>query len=214
MQSFKVQDFWTTDHTCAFLELKAAISSEPVLHGPRWDGTPFIVTTDGCKDGFAGVLTQRSTTLLPSGRTVVKLHPLAFASKRTSSSEEKYMPFLLEFATLKFALDKFGDIIGHFPVEIETDCQALQDVLLSDKLNSAHACWWDGILAYHIVDVRHVPVPGDGSEWTVNEDWEATAGFADTLLLTLDDPGVSTLRARFSEEPLFLEVVDAPSMIR
>ena len=73
--------------------------------------------------------------------------------KRTSKSEEKYKPFLLEFAALKFGLDKFADIIWGFPVEIETDCQALRDHLFNDKLSATHTHWRDGILAHQIVDV-------------------------------------------------------------
>ena len=122
-----------------FIALKAAMTSEPVLKGPRWDGTPFIVTTDGCKDAFRAVLTQRFKTVLPSGRTVSRLHPIAFASKRTSKTEEKYKPFLLEFSALKFGLDKFSNVTWGFPVEIETDCQALRDHLLNDKLSATHA---------------------------------------------------------------------------
>lgn len=67
------------------------------------------------------------------------MHPIAFASKWTSRTKEKYKPFLLEFTALKFALDRFSNIIWGFPVEIETDCQALRDVILNDKLNAAHA---------------------------------------------------------------------------
>ena len=43
--------------------------------------------------------------------------------------EERYKPFLLEFAGLKLVLDKFSDIIYRSPLELETDCQALRDVL-------------------------------------------------------------------------------------
>jgi hypothetical protein len=68
-----------------------------------------------------------------------KLHPIAFTSKWMSLMEAKYKPFLLEFAALKFALDKFLDIIWGFPIEIETDCQALKDTLLSDKPSTVHA---------------------------------------------------------------------------
>ncbi|TFY78915.1 hypothetical protein EWM64_g5096 [Hericium alpestre] len=222
MQGFKLGDYWTVEHSKAFLRYKAAVTSELVLCRPHWDGTPFIVTTNGCKDGFVGVLTQQSSTLLPNGRTVIKLHPLAFALKHTSPAEEKYMPFLLEFAALKFALDKFAHLIGHFSVEIETDCQALRDVLLSDKLNTVHARWHDGILTYQIVNVRHVPgklnvvadalsrkgkgtpkVIDDGSEWTASEDWDTSVGLADDLLLTLDDPQVSVLHDHFYDELLF-----------
>ena len=106
---------------------------------------------------MGAVLTQQFETVLPSGKTVTRLHPIAFASKRTSKSEEKYKPFLLEFAALKFALDKFSNTIWGFPVEIETDCQALRDHLMNDKLSSTHARWREGILAHQIIDVRHVP---------------------------------------------------------
>ena len=42
-------------------------------------------------------------------------------------------------------------------MELKTNCQALQDVLLSDNLNATHAQWRDSVLAHHIVNVWHVP---------------------------------------------------------
>jgi hypothetical protein len=157
MKGFKLKDIWKADHMKTFLALKARLISEPVLSAPVYDGTPFILTTDGSKDAFAGVLTQRIKTTLPGGKKVTRLHPIAFASKRTSTSEEKYKPFLLEFAVLKFAFDKFSDIVYGYPVEVETNCQALRDVLMNDKLSAMHARWRDGVLAHNIVDVRHIP---------------------------------------------------------
>jgi hypothetical protein len=117
------------------------MTTKPVLRGPKWDGTPFIVTTDGSQDAFGAVLSQRFEYTLPSGKVVRKHHPIGFASKRTSKTEEKYKPFLLEFAALKFALDKFSDTTWGFPIEVETDCQALHDHLLNDKLSATHARW-------------------------------------------------------------------------
>ena len=64
-----------------------------------------------------GVLSQRFKTTLPNGKVVEKLHPIVFASKHTSRTEEKYKPFLLEFAMLKFALDKFSNIIWGFKLK-------------------------------------------------------------------------------------------------
>jgi hypothetical protein len=72
------------------------------------------------------------------GMIMQKLHPIAFASKQMSPMKAKYKLFLLEFAALKFALDKFSDIIWGFPIEIETNCQALKDTLLSDKPSMVH----------------------------------------------------------------------------
>ena len=43
---------WTVEHNKAFVVLKIALTTAPVVKGPQYDGTPFVVTTDGCKDGF------------------------------------------------------------------------------------------------------------------------------------------------------------------
>ncbi|OBZ76748.1 Retrovirus-related Pol polyprotein from transposon opus [Grifola frondosa] len=226
MADHKLQGRWGRKHTEAFLKLKTVLTSEPVLRRPKWDGTPFIVTTDGCKEGFGAVLSQCFQTVLPNGHVVQRLHPIAFASKRTSRTEEKYKPFILEFAALKFALDKFSDIVWGFPIEIETDCQALRNVLINDKLNAAHARWRDSIIAHQIIDIRHVPGKinvvadglsragentewreGDGSTWTVSEDWESATGLLNDVLTVEDDS--ATLLERFKDEPLFLEVIHA-----
>ena len=229
MTNHALEGRWSEQHTAAFLQLKAIMTSEPVLRGPRWDGTPFIVTSDGSKDAFGAVLVQKSMMVLTSGRTVTRLHPIAFALKRTSKTEEKYKPFLLEFVGLKFALDKFSDIIWGFPVEVETDCQALQDHLMNDKLSATHARWHDGILSHQIMDVRHVPgrinavadglsrvaegtpwEEGDSSEWTVPEDWEATTGLTHDLFHVADagSEEMLVLRNRFQDVPIFLEVIN------
>ncbi|KAE9389100.1 hypothetical protein BT96DRAFT_835405 [Gymnopus androsaceus JB14] len=56
MESYKLEDKWKAKHTRSFLALKQALVSEPVLKSPLWDGTHFVITTDGCKEGFAAVL--------------------------------------------------------------------------------------------------------------------------------------------------------------
>ena len=213
MAGHRLQSIWNAEHDKSFIRLKAVITMEPILKGPKWDGTIFIVTTDGCKEGFAGALVQHFKTTLPSGRVVEKLHSIAFNSKQTSRTEEKYKPFLLEFAALKFSLDKFSNIIWGFPVEIETDCQVLCDVMLNDKLNTAHARWQDSILAQQIDDIHHVPgkinvvvdgisqkwegIPrqvGDGSEWTVCKDWEAATGLVNNILHVTAEGDIHALK--------------------
>jgi hypothetical protein len=156
MHAHKLGGVWTIKHSKAFLKLKTLLISEPVLKGPWFDGLPFIVTSDSSGQGFSGSLSQRFVTKLPSGKVVTWVHPIAFASKQTSCTEEKYKSFLLEFAALKFCIDKFSDVLWGFPVEIQTDCQALCDMLMNDKLASAHARWRDRFLAHQIVDVRHI----------------------------------------------------------
>jgi hypothetical protein len=231
MKGFSLEGLWEKEHDRAFLRLKVALTSEPVLKGPKYDGTPFIVTTDGCKYGFAGMLTQKFTTILPNGTERTTAHPIGFASKRTSTTEEKYKPFILEFGALKHSLDKFSDIIWGYPIELETDCQALRDHLLSSTLNSTHARWRDAVLAYNIVDVRHRPgrlnvvadglsrkfvnmakEEGDGHEWTVSEDWEARTRLANDIFVIQTSQLESTygaLRTRFANEKVFIEIIDS-----
>lgn len=124
-----------------------------------------------------------------------RIHPVVFGSKRSSRTEERYKPYLLEFAGLKFRLDKFGNTTYGSPVEVET-----RDTLLNAKRSSTHARWVDGVLSHHIIDVRHRPGAGncaadglsrqftgmpkrkeDGHESEVNPDWEAKAGIVNDL---------------------------------
>lgn len=197
-----------------------------VLKAPKWDGTPFIVTTDGCKEGFAAIVAQHFETVSANGTKISKLYPIGFRSKCTSLAERNYKPFLLEFTALKFRLDKFSDTIWGFPIEIKMDCQAL----MSNKLNATHVRWRDGILAHQIVDMWHIPrhlnvvadglsriwegrerEDGDGSEWEVSEDWEAARGLVndmfgiEDLLRNPTETNWAQLREQFIAEPVFQE---------
>jgi hypothetical protein len=176
------------------------------------------------------VLTQWFSHTRSDRMVIQKLHPIAFTSKCTLAMEAKYKPFLLEFAALKFALDKFLDIIWGFPIEIKTNCQALHDTLLSEKPNTIHMCWRDSILAHQIINVRHVPgkinviadsishqwecqepSEGDSSEWMVNPDADEILGLQNNIFTTLDagtQGQIDSLQNRFKKEHLFIEVVD------
>jgi len=81
MKGYKLQPHWKAEHTATFVNLKAHLVSEPVLMAPRFNGTHFILTTDTCKDAFAGVLSQKIKATLLGGKEVTRLHPIGFASK-------------------------------------------------------------------------------------------------------------------------------------
>jgi hypothetical protein len=51
---------------------------------------------------------------------------------------------------------------------------------------------------------------GDGSDWTVSEDWEANAGLIHDIFQLTDasTPEVAQLREQFKSEPIFAEVID------
>jgi hypothetical protein len=58
LQKIKLANVWGPTQKAAFLSLKKVLTSEPVLKAPRFDGTPFIMTSDGCQDSFGGMLAQ------------------------------------------------------------------------------------------------------------------------------------------------------------
>ena len=58
LRGVKLADRWTARHQECFLGLKAVLTTSPVLTASHFDGTPFIVTLDGCKEGFGAVLSQ------------------------------------------------------------------------------------------------------------------------------------------------------------
>ena len=156
------------------------------------------------------------------------LHPIAYSSKRTSDSESCYQPYLLEFAALKYSLDKFTNVVGGQPIQIKTDCQALQDTIVNNKLNTTHTQWLDSIMGHHIIDCHHRPgcdnqvadgisrqftdtpcVQGDGSDWTVDPGWELNMGLAYDIWTAQLDSDQAAIWEHFADEPVFLDVIDA-----
>ncbi|QRW03526.1 Retrovirus-related Pol polyprotein from transposon [Ceratobasidium sp. AG-Ba] len=211
----------------AFATLKTILTSDTVTRAPIYDGRPFIVTTDGSKYGFGAVLSQEFDVVDGSGVTRKVMYPVAFASKRTSRTEERYIPFLLEFAALKFALDEFDNMIFGQAIELETDCKALADLLGHDKLNSTHERWRESIIARNIVAVRHKPGTenrvcdalsrmyesrpddntGPGAGKTVEPGWEAAKGIINDVAHLVNDSETAQLLHRFAHDPFFADIL-------
>ena len=57
-QAHKLKNQWSWEHDKGFVILKTALTSFLVLKGPKYDGSSFVITTDGCKDGFVGILSH------------------------------------------------------------------------------------------------------------------------------------------------------------
>ena len=89
LQNIKLANCWSTAPEKAFLGLKQVLMTQPIFKAPCFNGTLFIVTLDGCRDGFGAVLTQKSIETLPNGKVATKLQPIAFTLKHTSPAEEK-----------------------------------------------------------------------------------------------------------------------------
>ena len=214
------------DKCRAFVELKCILTTEPVLKSPVYDGKMFVITTDGAKLGSGAVLAQWFEFLKKDGLVVKCLHLVAFGSKCTSAAKERYKPSLLEFAALKFAIDKFGSIIAGHDSEIKTDCQALSDFLQNNKLQAHHARWKEAVVSQRIVVIWHQPgvtnkvADGlswkwsdhnrqchDGEDWSIDPGWEASKGIMNDVfaLGVQQEVGLHTC---FVKNSYFSEVVE------
>ena len=90
------------------------------------------------------------------------------------------------------------------PIEIETNCQALRDMLLNKKQSSTHARWEVSIVSQNIVDIRHRPgvtnmvadaisrkwaevrgpsTGNNGEDWSVQPDLEGGKGIVNDIML-------------------------------
>ncbi|QRV97007.1 Retrovirus-related Pol polyprotein from transposon opus [Ceratobasidium sp. AG-Ba] len=215
------------DSCRAFATLKTILTSDTVTRAPIYDSRPFVVTTDGSKYGFGAVLSQAFDVTDSTGVTHQVMYPIAFASKRTSRTKEKYIPFLLEFAALKFGLDEFDNIIFGQLIELETNCKALADLLGNDKLKSTHEQWRESIIARHIVAVRHKPGtenrvcdalsrmyesrPDDNTGPGVNESvdpgWESAKALINDVCHLLHDSESAQLLKRFENDHFFTDIL-------
>ena len=81
LQATSIVDRWGDEQKRAFLTLKVAVTSEPVLKAPQYDGWTFRVVTDGSKKGFGGMLSQEFETTDEEGKQHKAWHPIAFCSK-------------------------------------------------------------------------------------------------------------------------------------
>ena len=107
---------WSEECQKAFQEVKNRLSTAPVLQPPDM-AKPFYLWVAASSAGFCAVLEQETE----DGRTA----PVAFASRSTSSAEQKFAATELEVAGLVFALEHFEVYVLGNQVAVYTDHQAL-----------------------------------------------------------------------------------------
>ena len=119
--------------------------------------------------------------------------------------------------------------INGLPISIVTDCRALRDLLVSERLNTTHSRWKQFILSHQIVDVGHRPgtenpvadgisrgfgeewTEKDGSRWSVEADWHERSGLTNDLWRVVEirgDEEVEELRMRFEGDGFFEPIVE------
>ncbi|KAF8594917.1 hypothetical protein BDV93DRAFT_458081, partial [Ceratobasidium sp. AG-I] len=115
------------------------------------------------------------------------------------------------------------------PIDLETDCKALADLLGNKKLSTTHDRWRESIIARDIRAVQHIPgstntvcnaLPRiyehradtdeeEGQYDDVNPGWEAGKGLANNLYYLLDDADAADLLHRFQGDSFSEDILRA-----
>lgn len=132
-------DRWDESCTEAFEKIKQCLTNAPVLAFADPD-KPYTLHVDASLTGLGAVLYQA----YPKG-----LRPVAFASRKLSSSEKNYAIHQLEFLSLKWAVvEKFHDYLYGAHFTVRTDNNPLTYVLTSAKLNATGHRWLSDLSVY------------------------------------------------------------------
>ncbi|KAH7680235.1 gagpol and env protein precursor [Aphelenchoides avenae] len=169
---------------------------------------PFLLYTDASKDGVGAVLSQLGSD--------GKEHPIAFASKCTSSAESKYAISDLEALALVYALRKFKYFVANAHIIVRTDHQPLVYLFKQANLSNRLLRWADEIQPYcnddklkieyikgtknRVADSLSRNCVPDGRDKTLR-----TRATADIMSATVPDDWLSYLRTEEWLQGVFVE---------
>lgn len=125
---------WTREANNAFIELKQAFTSAPVLaHADP--NKPFIMETDGSDFAVGAVLSQQGLDGI--------LHPVAFYSRKLSPAEINYEIYDKELLAIVAAFEHWRNYLygAAHPVKVYTDHRNLLYYTTTRKLNRRQARW-------------------------------------------------------------------------
>lgn len=118
---------WSDDSVSAFLTLKHALVSAPVLALPDFS-KPFVVETDASGKGIGVVLMQEQ-------------HPIAYISKSLGPKQQAMSIYERELLAIVYAVQKWGTYLAHAHFIIRTDQKSIKH-MLEQRLNTPFQQVW------------------------------------------------------------------------
>ena len=125
---------WDSKAEQAFLELKRAMMSPPVLSLPDFS-LPFVVETDASSYGIGAVLMQEG-------------HPLAFISKTLGPKHKSLSVYDKELLAIVFAVTYWGHYLSSGPFEVRTDHKTLSHLMQQKLTTPGQLSWLSKLMAF------------------------------------------------------------------
>ena len=136
---------WSEACNQAFEDLKALLTSTPVLHAPRFE-EPFVICVDASDVGIGGVLGQEENG---------EMRPVAYFSQKLLKHQRKYSAIEKEALAVIKALEKFEVYTGG-KIVVYTDHNPLAFVERMKNKNQRLARWAVALQDKNL-EIRHIP---------------------------------------------------------
>ena len=126
MTSVKTKFSWSTECENAFVNLKTALKTAPILKFPEYN-KPFILETDASTEAIGGVIYQEHNE---------KYHPVAYVSKKLIEAKQKWSTTSRELYAIFYCLNQCYDFLHGYDINIYTDHLPLIGLLKSKTCES------------------------------------------------------------------------------
>ncbi|CAJ2638126.1 unnamed protein product [Trifolium pratense] len=166
---------WSENATSAFLNLKQALVTAPVLCLPDFT-KKFVVETDASGTGIGAVLMQDH-------------HPVAYISKSLGPKQQAMSIYEREMLAIVYAVQKWGSYLSHAPFVIKTDQKSIKH-MLDQKLNTPFQQVWVAKLMGFDFEIQY----REGSSNLAADALSRKTG-AELLILLLNNASTDLLQA-------------------
>ena len=196
---------WTSIHEDAFLTLKRALVSAPILATPDFKGDPFTVKCDASGYAIGQVLCQ-----VQDGQERV----IAYESRKLNPAELNYPTHDKELLSVMHALRTWRQFLHGKPFLIITDNSATKYIQTKAQLSSRQARWLD-LMAEFTFEIKHRP----GTENVVADALSRRADYALSCMfmlhaatiqqsrVTVDDAFLDRIRAAAQHDQTYQDIL-------
>lgn len=182
----------------AFERLKMILVSGPVLKLYKI-GVETELHTDGCMYGFDAILVQRDIE-------DNMMHPVYYASGKTTAAEEKYSSYELEVLAIVKSLRKFRVYFLGIPFKIITNCQAFTMTMRKRDLCVRIARW-----AVFLEDFNYTIEHRSGKKMS-HVDALSRNSLPTSLVIDEDEESITTrIKVAQNKDENVMRIIDAVS---